>query len=72
MKARASFQVRPGWQDDWQPAMDLAWKTFLRFEAADYLPEGIGILTILSRISLFSECLRMGNIHYLSPVWKIV
>mgnify|MGYP001056338891 FL=1 len=41
MKARASFQVRPGWQDDWQPAMDLAWKTFLRFEAADYLPEGI-------------------------------
>ncbi len=41
MTDKIPFQVRPGWQDDWQPAMDVAWKTFLKFEAEDYSPEGI-------------------------------
>ena len=26
---------------EWQPAMDLAWRTFLRYEAGDYTNEGI-------------------------------
>ena len=41
MQKQDFFQIRPAGQKDWQPAMDLAWRTFMRFEAADYLPEGI-------------------------------
>lgn len=28
-------------ESDWEAAMDLAWRTFLQFEARDYKPEGI-------------------------------
>lgn len=41
MQGQSSYQIRPVGQADWQPAMDLAWKTFMRFEASDYTPEGI-------------------------------
>lgn len=41
MQGQSSYQIRPACQADWQPAMDLAWKTFMRFEASDYTPEGI-------------------------------
>jgi len=41
MQGQSSYQIRPAGQADWQPAMDLAWKTFMRFEASDYTPEGI-------------------------------
>ena len=41
MQEQTEILIRPAWQPDWQPAMELAWKTFLRFEAADYKPEGI-------------------------------
>lgn len=41
MREQASFQIRPANQEDWQSAMDLAWKTFMRFEAGDYSQEGI-------------------------------
>ena len=33
-----SYQIRSAYRDDWQDAMGLAWKTFLRFEA-DEIPE---------------------------------
>ena len=36
-----AFKIRPGWSVDWQPAMELAWRTFLKFEAGDYPEEGI-------------------------------
>lgn len=41
MREQNSFQIRPANQADWQPAMDLAWKTFMRFVAEDYSSEGI-------------------------------
>ena len=41
MQGQSSYQIRPAGQADWQPAMDLAWKTFMRFEASDYTSEGI-------------------------------
>lgn len=41
MQNKDSFLIRPAGQADWQPAMDLAWKTFMNFEANDYSPEGI-------------------------------
>lgn len=41
MQRQDSFQIRPATQEDWQPAMDLAWQTFMRFEAKDYSAQGI-------------------------------
>lgn len=36
-----SYEVRFIGQNEWDDAMALAWKTFLKFEAADYSEEGI-------------------------------
>lgn len=33
--------IRQARRDEWQDAMALAWRTFLKFEAADYTPEGV-------------------------------
>ena len=41
MQKQISFQVRPANREDWQPAMDLAWNTCMRFEADYYSQEGI-------------------------------
>lgn len=37
----ASYQIRSAYRNEWQDAMALAWKTFLRFEADVYTPEGV-------------------------------
>lgn len=34
-------EIRQAHKDEWQDAMSLAWRTFLRFEAKDYTPQGI-------------------------------
>lgn len=36
-----SYQVRSAYRDEWEEAMALAWKTFLRFEADVYTAEGV-------------------------------
>ncbi len=33
--------IRAAYSDEWEDAMGLAWKTFLRFEAEDYSEEGV-------------------------------
>ena len=35
------YKIRMAYQNEWEDAMALAWKTFLEFEADDYAPEGI-------------------------------
>lgn len=35
------FSLRMAQEKDWEPAMKLAWETFLIFEAAEYSQEGI-------------------------------
>lgn len=35
------YQIRNAYRDEWEDAMSLAWRTFLRFEADDYSPEGV-------------------------------
>lgn len=35
------YQIRSAYRNEWQDAMALAWKTFLRFEADVYTPEGV-------------------------------
>ena len=36
-----SYQIRSAYRNEWQDAMALAWKTFLRFEADVYTPNGV-------------------------------
>ncbi|MCM1122725.1 MAG: GNAT family N-acetyltransferase [Eubacterium sp.] len=36
-----SYQIRSAYRNEWQDAMVLAWKTFLRFEADVYTSEGV-------------------------------
>ena len=33
--------IRPVYRDEWDDAMSLAWRTFMRFDAVDYTKEGI-------------------------------
>lgn len=35
------WNIHAASEEEWKPAMDLAWRTFLRFEAGDYTNEGI-------------------------------
>lgn len=35
------YEIRPAYRNEWEDAMALAWKTFMRFEARDYTKEGI-------------------------------
>lgn len=36
-----SYEIRSAYRDEWQDAMALAWKTFMRFEADVYTREGV-------------------------------
>lgn len=36
-----SYQIRSAYRDEWEEAMALAWRTFLKFEADVYTPEGV-------------------------------
>lgn len=35
------YEIRMAYEDEWEEAMALAWKTFLQFEANEYEPEGV-------------------------------
>lgn len=35
------LEIRPAYIDEWDDAMALAWKTFVKYEATEYTPEGV-------------------------------
>ena len=35
------YQIRSAYRNEWEDAMALAWRTFMRFEADVYTPEGV-------------------------------
>lgn len=37
----ARYRIRMAYEDDWQDAMDVAWRTFQEFEAGEYPEEGV-------------------------------
>lgn len=41
MEESDSFIVRAVYRNEWDTAMEIAWRTFLKFEAPDYPQEGI-------------------------------
>lgn len=55
------MEIRPAKHDEWEPAMALAWRTFLRFEASDYTPQGVdSFLDFISDTTL-NRMFIMGN-----------
>ena len=38
---RTKLRIRPAHVGEWETAMELAWRTFLKFEAKDYTREGV-------------------------------
>lgn len=40
-KSEIPYEVRWAKEDEWKPAMVMIWKTFLKYEGADYSEEGI-------------------------------
>ncbi len=38
---RMPYLVRWAARDEWEPAMDMIWRTFLKYEAGDFTEEGI-------------------------------
>lgn len=40
-KSGTQYMVRAAYHNEWNMAMELAWKTFLKFEASEYPPEGV-------------------------------
>lgn len=41
MEEKGNCTIRMAYEDEWQDAMALAWKTFMKYEADDYTIEGI-------------------------------
>ena len=41
MTRQIPYQIRNAYRDEWDDAMTLAWKTFMKFEADIYTDEGI-------------------------------
>lgn len=41
MAPQIPYQIRSAYRDEWDDAMTLAWKTFMKFEANVYTDEGI-------------------------------
>lgn len=41
MASQIPYQIRSAYRDEWDDAMTLAWKTFMKFEANVYTDEGI-------------------------------
>ncbi len=40
-EGRKPYQIRAAYREEWQEAIALAWRTFLRYEAQDYKQEGM-------------------------------
>lgn len=53
------YNIRWAKVEEWEPAMKMIWRTFLRFEAADYSQEGIqNFLDFITDEKLFHAFLR--------------
>lgn len=59
------FEIRWAKPEEWEPAVKMIWKTFLRFEAKDYTEEGIrNFLDFITDRQLYHSFLR-GNYQML-------
>ena len=53
------YQIRWAEAEDWTPAMNMIWKTFLKFEGNEYSPEGVrNFLDFITDEELFYSFLK--------------
>ncbi len=56
---KKNYVIRWAKVEEWEPAMKMIWRTFLRFEAADYTEEGIqNFLDFITDEQLFRSFLQ--------------
>lgn len=56
-----AISVRPAYREEWDDAMALAWRTFMRFEAQDYTQEGIKSFQDFITDSVLHRMFLMGS-----------
>lgn len=53
------YRIRWAARDEWEPAMNMIWRTFLRYEARDFTEEGIAhFLDFITDRDLYASFLR--------------
>lgn len=57
------YQIRTAHREEWEDAMALAWRTFLRFEAQDYPPEGVKNFERFVTDSTIYRMFLIGSYH---------
>lgn len=57
------YQIRTAHRDEWEDAMALAWRTFLRFEAKEYPPEGVDNFERFVTDSTLYRMFLIGSYH---------
>lgn len=70
MKEQLPIQIRFALRDEWEEVMALVWKTFLVFEAPDYLPEGIQSFENFITDSTLKRMFEMGVYRMLVAVYE--
>jgi len=56
-----SFQIRKAQVSDWEPAMELAFRVFLKYEAKEYGPEGIKSFSEFVTDEMLKKLFLQGN-----------
>lgn len=56
-----SMQIRPIKQSEWTDAMALCWRTFLKYEAPEYKPEGVKNFYQFITDSILEKMFLMGE-----------
>ena len=60
MTRQIPYQIRNAYRDEWDDAMTLAWKTFMKFEADIYTDEGIQNFEDFITYTTFHRMFLMG------------
>lgn len=58
-----SFHIRKAQVSDWEPAMELAFRVFLKYEAMEYGPEGIKSFAEFVTDEMLKKLFLQGNYH---------
>jgi GNAT superfamily N-acetyltransferase len=61
MDSRIYYEVRPLYKNEWEDAMQLAWDTFLIFEAPDYSVKGVHNFKSFVRDPLLKKMFTYGE-----------
>ena len=61
MDKRTYYEIRPIYKNEWEDAMQLAWDTFLVFEAPDYSVKGVYNFKSFVRDPLLKKMFTYGE-----------